>query len=332
MRRRDAEIGRLRGLVAKTPAERWRRATIALGALALVLTIVTMGLVLRPIALAAAALGDGSGEMARWEPAQDGPFLGDVDGDGDEEVIGIYEGRDGTRWLGAFEVAPWGPRWRVAVSSTTRHFALNEAGIVIASDRQVAVHRLGDGQLVRALKLPEPVLEICAGRDGSGPVWLRGTAEHRLLHPDGRLEPSLRPGFCDSQQVTDAPRITGLETETALFDGHHVVTVARARGEAVLAGFVIGDDSTRWEKPLGRDVALTPGRDLLLYEQRLYVTDGRTITAREVASGAIAWRAELPSEGVTRLVGGRERLAVVHGHRLTLLDARDGKRLATHGD
>jgi hypothetical protein len=325
VRRRDAEIGRLRRAVAATPAERWRRIALVLGALALALTLVAMRLVLRPIAEAAAR----PVEVAHWQPDQDGPFFADVDGDGDEEVIGSYADADGARWLGAVG-SDGALRWKSALSGERHHFTVTRDRVVVGDERELVVLRLADGQPVARSPLPEPAREICVHRDRRGPVWIRGTREHRLLHPDGRLEPSLRPGFCDPHEVTTAPRIRGMQTDVALLDGHHVVTLARDGKRAVLAGFVVGDEAVRWQTSLP-GAPLVPGRDALLHAERVVVARGDTIAAYAADDGRELWQSRLPSGApVTRLVGGARRIAVVHGSALTLLDDT-GRAIATLG-
>src|SRR5690606_8996634 len=118
------------------------------------------------------------------------------------------------------------------------------------------------------------------------------------------------PGFCDPHEVTTAPRIRGLQTDVALLDGHHVVTLARDGQGAVIAGFVVGDDVVRWQASLPGG-PLVPGRNALLHAERVVVARGDTIAAYASDDGRALWQTRLSSGApVTRLVGGAHRIAV----------------------
>jgi hypothetical protein len=336
------------------PAEKkWWRLIAALAAAVVVLTPLAGWLVLRP-------LPSQPREVAGWAERDTAvthvaPLLTDLNSDGIDDFVGRFTAHEPRgQFVGAFDGATRNLLWRVGPLDPLpkpRQLAISDQRLAIIADSRLTVHQLTDGRPAREQTLPGEVFSSCANPAQRGPVWLM-LADQGLLVDlrTGDLEPAPRPQWCRPRSVQSAPTIAGFASELALVDGQLMIAFGRhtggATGEAMLLGFEMGDQNTRWQRPIAQDVTarLTelprPGEQVAMRDGRLYVSyfhrpsNRSRLLAVDGATGETLWRTEtLQSAGdsVRATVAGRHHLYVVHGQRLSVYDVLTGKRLDTLG-
>jgi hypothetical protein len=209
---------------------------------------------------------------------------------------------------------------------------------------------LTDGAVAHRREVPGEVLDVCQPPDRTGSFWLMVAGDrHGLLHPvDGTFMDAPRPDWCDSSGVELAPDIEGYRAAVALVEGKAMVALAEGgpRGPALL-GFRVGDEATRWRRPVATDVpamvarAPKPGEHAVLHGGRLFVahyhrpSNKTRLEALDAETGQTLWQAETPFDAgdtARAMVVGERQLLLAHEGLLSFFDVVTGEHLATLGD
>jgi outer membrane protein assembly factor BamB len=240
------------------PAPRRRNVLIALSMTVAVMGLMASGAV---YSLLRAKSGSGPGggghvpfgEHMQWQDGK-APMTADVDGDGVEDVIGLYRVLDGGQTnthLGAFSGKSWDRLWSSAPLGDAHTLTLGSAGdaILIGDDRGLLrVLDRSRGVLRHSLQLSDRAKRICAPADDSPHAWIEVADESHVLVSlvTGRSEPAPAPwgcapretgSDCSSWELSDQPAraecmshelrerlaVPGMTVSYALRQGDHVV-------------------------------------------------------------------------------------------------------------
>ncbi len=338
---------------ARLAEKKWWRLIAALAAAVVLLTPLAGWLVLRPPT-------PRPQQVTGWAErdtaiAHVAPLLTDLNSDGIDDFIGRFTGgQPRGQYVGAFDGATRNLLWRVGPLeplAQPRQLAISDQRLAIIADSRLTVHQLADGQRAGEHDLPGQVFSSCANPSQRGPVWLMLADEGLFVDlRTGKLEPAARPQWCRPRSVQPAPAIAGFTAELALVDGNLMVAFGRPTGAvtapATLLGFEVGDQSTRWQRPIVEDVpaSLTnlprPGEQVAMRDGRLYVSyfhrpsNRSRLLAIDAATGKTLWQAKTiqsAGDSVRATVAGRHHLYVVHAQLLSIYDVVSGERLATLG-
>lgn len=297
---------------------------------------------------------DSAHVVTAWD--HDAPIARDLNGDGVEDVIGVYAGLDpGGIYLGAFNGANGRILWRHGTLNIERpargglpQFGIQGDRILINQKGNGTVIGLADGKPVAKLDLPA-AREVCMGETPGGPLLVQTQRADNPLEVD-LISATVKPlqgrrpcrGGMTTAPITDHSALRGSgAVQFALKDAERVVALATDREKgATLHGYAAGAADPSWSAPVvpsAPATALVPtgvrsadaaaGKAFLGYGVK---GGGQHVLGIDAASGKELWRTALeqpPGETVSGLTATGSRVYVAIGERLLVLDAQSGKIL-----
>ncbi len=305
------------------------------------------------VRVARGGMSDDTYVVIKW--GSDAPIPVDVNGDGVEDIVGVYVGKPRGRYLGAFNGVDKKPLWRfgpidiaTAVAGGLPQFGKQGDLLLLHQKRQGTVLNVHDGKPTAKFPLPNARL-VCAGETPTSPLVL-GTTSRRPSVASGHLRPALRPRWtgrrvCQRSMAharqTDVATLGDLaqhKQSWALVDGTTVVGVANGPTTIPTAyGFSGEEREPKWQtvllpsaKPgalvLGSNHAdLAGGRAFIGYWSQ---TDKKQwVLALDAKTGKELWRSPIDSPGsfMKSVSASENRVYVVVGDYLVVLDAKTGK-------
>jgi LSD1 subclass zinc finger protein len=328
----------------------------------------------RPSAGPATGPGSGGvvpeGEHLQWNASGQSVAPADVDGDGVEDVVGLYrllELPSGaqTVYAGAFRGTTFERIWKSPplgsfLTAPGAHVAVAGRRALVTGGTVGHVLDIATGRELSAVKLTDQAQGICAPRGGGRQLFVQvldganvlvdvetGAATRALVPPPGcggRADRECRSihGVC---APVDHTPLDGLMPRAALVEGRAGVLVGfKTPGTPVpvVAGFDPATRAVRWSSPVIPDAtspAMDAPADLL---GGVLVTGASPaplspfqLVALDAATGARRWAVVVPrsgeGSGPEQLVLTATRVYVPHWTWLDVHDARDGHHLGTIG-
>ncbi|MCK6531948.1 MAG: PQQ-like beta-propeller repeat protein [Polyangiaceae bacterium] len=292
-------------------------------------------------------LRGGHSDAAHVIEAWDGtaPIARDVNGDGLEDIIGVYAGRDpGGMYLGAFDGKSGRVIWRHgpivihrAIGGNLVQFGLQGERLLVNEHRGGIVLGLRDGAVQSKLQLPA-ARQVCAGDSADAPLVVETQRADAPLAADlatGKVQPLAGRRICQrtmtSARAIDPATVHGDKVRMALTDGAHVVAFG---SDSTVRGHADPTSAPKWTVPLALRVNsadLAAGRLIILG------TDPKgsasQVIALDAERGAELWRSPLDASAgvVAQLSATKARVYVTVGEYLLVLDAGTGKLLRDLG-
>jgi hypothetical protein len=147
------------------------------------------------------------GEHMQWQ-SSDAPMTADVDGDGVEDVIGLYRVLDGGETkthMGAFSGKSWDRLWRTEALGDAHRLTLGSAGnaILVGDDRGLMrILDRSSGAMRHSLQLSDRAERICAPAGDPGHAWIEVADDTHVLVDlaSGQAQPAPPPEGCAARE------------------------------------------------------------------------------------------------------------------------------------
>lgn len=292
-------------------------------------------------------LRGGHSDAAHVIEAWDGtaPIARDVNGDGLEDIIGVYSGRDpGGMYLGAFDGKSGRVIWRHGPIEIFRQiggglvqFGLQGERLLVNDKRGGVVLGLRDGSVQSKLQLPG-ARQVCAGDAADAALVVETQRADAPLAVDlatGKVEPLAGRRTCQrpttSARAIDPATVHGDKVRMALTDGAQVVAFG---ADSTVRGHAAPTSAPKWTVPLALRVAsadLAAGRLIIVGADPK--GSASQVVALDAERGTELWRAPLDGSAgvVAQLSATKARVYVTVGEYLLVLDAGTGKLLRDLG-
>jgi hypothetical protein len=195
------------------------------------------------------------GEHMQWQSTV-APMTADVDGDGVEDVIGLYRvvnSVESTTHMGAFSGRSWDRLWGTEALASAHSLTLGRAGraILVGDDRGlVRIFSLSSGAVQHSVQLSDRAERICAPAGDTRHAWIEvaddahvlvdlATGQARPASPPEGCAPRESSSDCTSWELDDKParaeclprelrerlKVPGMSISYALREGDHVVAM-----------------------------------------------------------------------------------------------------------
>ncbi len=283
------------------------------------------------------------------------PLIADINGDGQEEIVGTYAGTDGI-YLGAFDGKTGEIRWRYGPININRaangglvQFGRQGELLLVNEKSKGKIIGLKDGKEVAQVALPG-AREVCASKDPGGPLLVATSSALKFLEVDlasrtvgesaGRRpcdRPMASARLLDKYTTPQAPA----SSRWALRSGEHALVHSydKAQAQESLELQPIGGGTPLWKvKPFPKNPKKHPtaGGSLLadIAGGRVYVGYSlfktpfeQRVLCLDLKTGKEKWRAPIDSPGsrFKNLIATGSRVYVALGDYLVVLDADTGK-------
>ncbi len=293
---------------------------------------------------------DAAHVVTKWD--HDAPIFADVNGDGQEDLVGVYAGEGpGGIYIGAFDGKDGKILWRHGVIDIERpargglpQFGRQGDLLLINEKTKGTVIGLKDGKVAGSLPLPSARM-VCAGESASAPLLVGTSRADEFLEADlttRSTKPSAGRRECQRTMATaQTVAVDGLtgsgKLAWALKDGESVVGMAHddAKG-STLHGYSAGGGEPKWSTAVAPESAaqlMTPRNAFDLAGGRVFVgywiksTRAQHVVGVDANTGKELWRVPLESPGsfITGLSASSTRVYVAIGDYLVVLDGLTGK-------
>lgn len=306
------------------------------------------------VRVARGGLPDEAYVVNAWEA--DAPIPVDVNGDGQEDFVGAFDG-DGGIFLGAFDGKKGLTLWRYGPIDIERpvvgglpQFGLQGNLLLVNQKTKGSVVELATGKPLGEIALPN-ARTLCAGETPSAPLLVQTTSADQPFLVDvaarstkplsGRL-PCTRT-MARARSVDATPYAANVKLLWAIRDGASIVGMGLDSSRApTLHGFAEGKTEPRFSVPVASEGAdaLVPQNGWDLAGGKLFLAyrlkskpNQHQVLALDAVSGKQLWRIPLDSRAifVKSLSASETRVYVVIGEYLVVLDASSGAMLLDKG-